>query len=395
MSDTYKPKVLVLDADQRSALAVTRSLGKSGVVNVFTADVGTTSLAGSSKYSQGHFQCPSSDKGPEEFLDWVDRAISKNGFDAIFPVTEITSQLLLMNKARLGPCKLPFASYDTVMSLADKGKLIQAARSSKIPVPESRLYNESSEVDINDINTFPVVVKPCLSRLWTGTEWIHTTVQIVYTREELSDTLTATDYLKRFPFMLQSYIPGHGAGLFAIYDSGNPIAYFSHRRLREKPPRGGVSVLSESAAVDPTLRRYAEALLTSVNWHGVAMVEFRVSEEGLPYLMEVNTRFWGSLQLAVDSGVNFPYLLWQITAGEEITTQEQYRTGQRLRWLLGDFDNLYLTCKDRYYSSSQKIRRLVEFCRPTFSQSRHEINRWEDLGPAWFELRRYLNDLIR
>ncbi|MCK7577967.1 MAG: ATP-grasp domain-containing protein [Chromatiales bacterium] len=53
----------------------------------------------------------------------------------------------------------------------------------------------------------------------------------------------------------------------------------------------------------------AKKLLDAVSWHGVAMVEFRVTLEGKPYLMEINTRFWGSLQLAIDAGVDFPYWL--------------------------------------------------------------------------------------
>ena len=68
-------------------------------------------------------------------------------------------------------------------------------------------------------------------------------------------------------------------------------------------------MLSASAAVTPQLEAYARKLLDAVHWHGVAMVEFRETPQGEFYLMEVNTRFWGSLQLAIDSGVDFPALL--------------------------------------------------------------------------------------
>ena len=37
------------------------------------------------------------------------------------------------------------------------------------------------------------------------------------------------------------------------------------------------------------------------------MVEFRIEHgTGEAYLMEVNGRIWGSLQLAIDAGVNLP-----------------------------------------------------------------------------------------
>lgn len=194
--------------------------------------------------------------------------------------------------------------------------------------------------------------------------------------------------------MVQQYIPGHGAAVFALYDHGNPIAFFAHERLREKPPRGGVSVLSESKNLDEQLLAITRTLLDAVKWHGVAMVEFRISPDGRPYLMEVNTRFWGSLQLAIDSGVDFPKLLWQISHDQKPVVPAQYKVGQQLRWLLGDFDSLYLYWCSSQYRLSQKLFRALQFFTPTANR-RHEINRLDDLGPAWFELKHYLRALFR
>ena len=68
-----------------------------------------------------------------------------------------------------------------------------------------------------------------------------------------------------------------------------------------------MSVYRESVAADPDLVRRSRALLDAFGWCGVAMVEYKLDERtGTPYLMEVNGRFWGSLQLAIDAGVDFP-----------------------------------------------------------------------------------------
>ncbi|MGQ9424690.1 carboxylate--amine ligase [Gilvimarinus sp. F26214L] len=291
-------------------------------------------------------------------------------------------------------CNLPFADYETVMALADKGRLLQTARSARLPVPDFSIFDRASQVDVKRFSGYPLVVKPCLSHIWTGDRWISTTVRVVNSREELSEVLRATPYLRDYPFMIQSFIPGSGAGIFALFDSGEPVTWFAHRRIREKPPRGGVSVLSESVAVDSRLKDYAEVLLRSVNWHGVAMVEFRVAEDGTPYLMEVNTRFWGSLQLAIDAGVDFPRLLWEVSTNKSVPHHDPYRVGQRLRWLLGDLDSLYLSLKDRKFSGREKLARVLGFITPGGSRCRHEVNRWDDLRPALFELRQYLRDLL-
>ena len=105
---------------------------------------------------------------------------------------------------------------------------------------------------------------------------------------------------------------------------------FAHTRIREKPPTGGVSVYRESVPLRDDVRAYSERILGRFNWSGVAMVEFREDRAtGIPYLMEVNGRFWGSLQLAIDAGVDFPAMLVQLALGEEIPRISSYRMAPR------------------------------------------------------------------
>ena len=59
-----------------------------------------------------------------------------------------------------------------------------------------------------------------------------------------------------------------------------------------------------------------ERLLTALNWHGVAMVEFKIDATGQHWLMEINPRLWGSLALSIDAGVDFPLGLLQVARGE-------------------------------------------------------------------------------
>jgi len=115
--------------------------------------------------------------------------------------------------------------------------------------------------------------------------------------------------------LVQEYLPGHGEAVFLLADAGRTLASFAHRRLREKPPSGGVSVLREAIAPDPKLLAAAERLLAELAFTGVAMVEFRRTPDGRAALMEVNPRLWGSLQLAVDAGVDFASLLVALHRG--------------------------------------------------------------------------------
>jgi predicted ATP-grasp superfamily ATP-dependent carboligase len=387
-------RVLVLDANQRSALAVTRSLGRAGLATILAADSSPEALAGCSRHSEHYARCPSPAQTPALFLEWLSAHIKAHAIDWVFPTTEITSQLILSEPAALGDARIPFAPLETVMALADKWALVQLARRIGVPHPSSIYYaNAAALLGSADALTFPVVLKPCQSRRWLGDHWLNTSVHVAHNADELYRLLNDKVYLRDFPFMAQQFIAGHGAGVFALYDRGKPVTFFAHRRLREKPPRGGVSVLSESAAIDPAALHHTRTLLDAVNWHGVAMVEFRVAEDGTPYLMEVNTRFWGSLQLAIDAGVDFPTLLFRVANGETVTPVTDYRSGQRLRWLLGDLDSLYLVLRDSGFSTADKLRRLLDFLTPHPFSTRHEVNRWDDLGPAWCELKGWLRAL--
>ncbi|MEX1058094.1 MAG: ATP-dependent carboxylate-amine ligase, partial [Natronospirillum sp.] len=105
-----------------------------------------------------------------------------------------------------------------------------------------------------------------------------------------------------------------------------------------------------------------------------------------------NTRFWGSLQLAIDSGVDFPTLLVEAQLGLPTAPQAHYRVGQRLRWWLGDLDSLYIYLKQPY-PWPQKLKRVGDFFAIHLRGQRHEINRWSDLKPSWFEVKEYIRAL--
>ena len=389
-----KKRVLVLDANQRSALAVTRSLGKCGIP-VFTAEETVPALAGCSRFSEQHFAYPSPRQNPDQFTDFLVDLANKQHIDILLPMTELTTTLLLTRQDYFPGVILPFPEIDTVNSVADKCSLMKMAQSLNIPVPTTWYADNAASlpVDLDEL-PYPVVLKPGKSWLTQNGQWARAAVQIAQNSSEVKKILDGDSAFSAHPFMIQEFIAGHGEGVFALYDRGTAMSFFAHRRLREKPPSGGVSVLSESIPMDPVLNTHARALLDNAHWHGIAMVEFKVAEDGTPYLMEINTRFWGSLQLAIDAGVDFPCLLYQLAGSEKPEPIEKYKTGVRLRWLLGDLDNLYLTLRDSQYPMAVKWNAILHFLTPSPFKTRHEINRWSDLHPAWYELKQYVRNIL-
>lgn len=388
-----EPRILVLDGNQRASLAAVRSLGSKGLW-VAVGEAAPESLAGCSRYCRQCVTYSDPYLSPRLFFEDILQQIESSGISFLLPITEATTYVLLRYRDELPDhIVLPFPSSEAVEQLANKNELFQLALEKSIPIPDTVICNDAEEglKALNGLDRFPVVLKPFKSKVLIDGGIESTQVIVANTQEEARNAITSNSFF-RFPFSIQSFINGTGQGVFALFDHGNPVCYFAHRRLREKPPGGGVSVLCESAPIDEQLRESAETLLRSANWHGVAMVEFRVAEDGTGYLMEVNPRFWGSLQLAIDSGIDFPWWLYLVSTGQPVP--EPVWKYRRVRWLLGDLDRLYLVLKAPLsrYSLSRKLREIFNFFMPSL-RTRHEVNRWKDLRPFWFELKHYLRAL--
>jgi predicted ATP-grasp superfamily ATP-dependent carboligase len=387
-------KVLVLDANQRSALAVIRSLGRRGL-KIVAGDHRPHSLGGASKYVATAIRYSDPGALPAEFIQDVIATAERLEIDVVIPTTDLTTMLLASQPDLCNSVRLATPRADSYESLTDKARLCELATRLAIPVPVTKVANTADAVadSARDIG-FPVVLKPARSRYLKGDKVFSTGVEIVRDSDGLSETLRRQTWLNDIPCLVQQFVPGYGAGVFALYGPSGPAAWFAHRRIREKPPSGGVSVLSESVPVDPKMQVASAKLLSAAQWTGVAMVEFRVAPDGTAYLMEVNGRFWGSLQLAIDCGVDFPWLLYQLTQNLPVGEPQTYTVGKRLRWLLGDFDSLIaeLTSPSR----GHKSRAIAAFARSFIDgRSQQEILRLYDPAPAIVESWQWVQDLFK
>jgi predicted ATP-grasp superfamily ATP-dependent carboligase len=390
-------RILITDGDSRSALAATRSLGRRGH-EVFTAATTATSLSGVSRHSRAAFRYPDPAVDSAGFVDAIANLAAQHRFDVVIPMTEITTLLLTGERDRLpAGCRLPFPSQEIIARASDKAAMVELARECGVPIPATVTVNSLEEARaVAPKLSYPAVIKPGRSRVRAAGGWISTGVGYASDSGELLRRLEALDPAV-FPVLLQERIAGEGVGVFACYDRGKALALFAHRRIREKPPSGGVSVLRESAPLDPAAAEHANRLLQALGWHGVAMVEFkRDDRDGSLRLMEINARFWGSLQLAIDAGVDFPAMLAELALGGVVQPVDGYAQGVRSRWFWGDFDVLLAVLfrsrrqLDLPKSYPGRLRSLFDFLRLWGRNLNYEVERWDDLRPGWLEARRWL-----
>lgn len=389
-------KAFVTDGDQRPALAITRSLGRRGAAVIVGADR-QACLASSSRYCIRHVTYPSAYRQPEAFDRFLLELVERERIDVVVPVTDVTTHSIARNQDAIGRHSAvavpPFEAFELV---SNKWTLLQRAVQCGIPIPRTQCINGVAGLSavIADIE-YPAVVKPARSRISTQAGWMSSTVHYAYSESDILHLYRTVEYLAGHPSLIQERIAGPGVGVFVLCDHGRLLAAFAHRRVREKPPSGGASVLCESIALDPQLRDQAMRLLGPLGWHGVAMLEYkRDRRTGKAFLMEVNGRFWGSLQLALDAGVDFPYLNCQLALGRPPEPPPTYEIGVRNRWLLGDLDHLLIRLfhsdRDVPDGSPSKLRALVEFLKCSVPGMRYDVFRRDDLRPMFYELQDYM-----
>ena len=309
-------RVLVTDGDSRPALAAVRALGRQGH-EVIVASERIPCLASVSKYAAASERVPSPVNEATGFENALMELVHRQHVQVVLPITEISTLLVTERQQQLPAfCRVPFPSAAVVSNAANKAHVIQLAERLGVPIPRSVIVSSADEgVGRRGELSYPAVVKPARSRVRVGSGWISTGVRYATDARDLTQILYSLP-AETFPILLQERIEGPGVGLFACFDDGHATAMFAHRRLREKPPSGGVSVLSESTPLDPAAVEYSQRLLSELGWRGVAMVEFkRDDRDGQLRLMEINGRFWGSLELAIAAGVDFPSLALDVAVG--------------------------------------------------------------------------------
>jgi predicted ATP-grasp superfamily ATP-dependent carboligase len=333
--------VLVTDGDERAALAVVRSLGRAGY-EVHVCGSRRRTMAAMSRRTFESFAAPDPLHAPADFVAAVSAYAASHEIRVLLPITEAALLAVLGARARFTGMIIPFPPLETFRAASDKQALTAMAGRVGIAVPRQWEVVHPGGLAAIDLDglPYPVVLKPARS---VGED------NGVRSRQTVSYAGDA-DALRRrvahmpaaaFPLLVQQRIVGPGCGVFLLRWGGATIAVFAHRRIREKPPAGGVSVYAEAVVADPALVAQSERLLAELDWQGIAMVEYkRDASTGVPYLMEINGRFWGSLQLAIDAGVDFPRWLVRCALGEPLPQPPSYRAGVRGGWWWGEVDHI-------------------------------------------------------
>jgi predicted ATP-grasp superfamily ATP-dependent carboligase len=313
--------------------------------------------------------------------------IERNRIDTIIPCgDEVLVALVPISgklKDRVTLCCPP---PETCRQVLSKHETLRIA--AKLGIPFPRIHQLGGRQDLAARQAeieFPVVAKPRCKEygILTGINLCRF--------DSFAELAAAFDRDPSFgqTFLIQEYLPGVGVGVEAVMHRGQPAVLFQHRRVREFPVDGGVSVAAVSEPLDPVLSGHAVRLLRALNWEGAAMVEFRQDPaSGRVGLMEVNGRFWGSMALSCRAGLEFPYYSWQVAHGIAPEPPPRYKI-VRFRWLHGDIQrmlHIVRMLRRGQIRLSRAARDAVVFFRDFLAPGRDAIWAWSDPRPALDEL---------
>lgn len=335
-------KVLVTDGLLRKSLAVVRSLGKAGI-SVTVGEKTKANPSAYSKYCRHSVRYPDPETSPQDFVHWVDKQLDAKLWDLFIPMDDLTMDIVIENRERWEPkCRLVLPPSESYQIARDKYQSLQVALQAGMDCPETFIPESFEEIRKKASHLhYPVLIKPRKNSGSRGIQVAHSPEDLIRMFEE--------QYNLEMP-MIQEFIPqGVRMDVCLIVNKQNQVrSTFVQKEIRHFPIPMGPSTVQESIQHDQLVEQ-CKRFLSFLPWYGVIELEFMIDpRDGKPKFMEVNPRFWNSLECAIISGIDFPYMLYQLATEENCLQKESYTVGEICRNLLpGDILH-FLSNPDRW-----------------------------------------------
>lgn len=293
-----KVSILIPDGESHLLIYVINSLSQIKEVKIHVmSNVKYISIR-SSRYIHSFSYYPKADE--QDWIDNINHEITKHNIDIVMPIFEdgIKTAIKFQEYLIQGKlCLLP--AYNNFETARNKWLLTQHLLIHNIPFPKSVLCSPNRSISIDYIN-FPVILKPILGT--GGGDGVSYFSNAEELQNHLSKNILNTGHI------IQEYVKGYDIGCSVLCRSGDILAFTIQKAtmLNSNPfkPLLGVQFVYEDG-----LYKIIEKLMKSLNWSGVAHIDLKYDEKYQIYkIIEVNTRFWGSLDASLMAGVNFPQL---------------------------------------------------------------------------------------
>jgi predicted ATP-grasp superfamily ATP-dependent carboligase len=280
------------------------------------------------------------------------KILKKNKVKVFLPIGNSSCKMASLFKEELSHyTKVPIVEKEVMEIAQNKDKTFRFAKKIGIPTPKTFFLKKQEEIEaISKKIRFPCVIK----KANVG----ESGVIYCNNQNELKKEFRKLLLNKKEEYVLpiiQEYLRGPGVGFYGLFDEGKCKAFFMHKRIHEYPVTGGASSFAKSY-YDEKLKNQGIKILEKLKWHGVAMVEFKKEiKTGKFILIEINPKFWGSLELSYKAGIDFPYLDYLLALNREIP-KTNYNKKIYFKWFF-PYDLLWLKFASKKQRKAKKCKK--------------------------------------
>ncbi|TDU34497.1 ATP-grasp domain-containing protein [Gelidibacter sediminis] len=291
--------ILVPDAESHLSIYVINSLSQIKDIKIFImSNEKYTPL----RYSR-HIHHFSYYIKSEHALDWISNInieIKTHQIDMIMPIFENGIETIIKYRNYLKTnkvCLLP--SFKNFEIAKNKWLLSKHLLGNDIPSPRTILYSPQHTFNLEQF-TFPIILKPILET--GGGDGVYFFENSEAFQSHVLKTKIISDQI------VQEYVKGYDIGCSVLCENGKILAFTIQKgtMLNSNPFR---PLLGVKFVFEDDLYKTVEKLMKSLHWSGVAHIDLKYDAENKMFkVIEINPRFWGSLDASLMAGVNFPYL---------------------------------------------------------------------------------------
>lgn len=290
-------RILLTDGSHMNSLAILRQL-KEHEIDILHHK---KSAPAYSRYCNKLIICPDV-RNQEEYFEFLRQHVQRNKYDILIPVGVLASNICSKYYSRLSQyVRIEIAPYESFKIALNKAETFKFCEEHGILHPKT--YSDLADVK------FPAIIKGI------GEVKEMFPVKYIENSEELNHELELLrqthPHLELADLVIQDRIIGEPYGFFCLYQNGELKRAICQRRIREYPVTGGHATSAETIH-DDTLMEMGKYVFDKLNWHGVGMVEYKRTQDGSYYLIEINPKFWTAIELHILAGMHFPEYLLQM-----------------------------------------------------------------------------------
>ncbi len=328
MKTRQKINVLIPDGESHFALWMVNCLSVSKEIRIHVASQQNWVESRFSKHIVS-FSTLKKDCSNKLYLASIKNIIQKNKIDILLPSSFPTIRLYSELKKEIKEMGVEIVVSETEsLDIANcKWKLAQFLKRKDILIPKT---DHCKNLNLSGDYSFPIIVKPLSS--WNGSGFVI-----------LNNKIDVQDYLLKKPksAIFQEYIKGDDYCVNILASNGQIRAHTIQKGIlpnsnKFKPNLGCLFETNKK------LFEIAEKIIFQLAWSGV--VNFDVRHDVIKdrfYIIEMNPRFWGSVEASERVGVNFPYLMSLLSAKIDFEVpmyrEENYLSNRGIVKIIKDF----------------------------------------------------------